>query len=206
MIDYNLVAQSNNRFMSEGYQYIDTPWTITQAVSEITKPPAAKDFKLVHDDNKVLVASGEQGFLYQAIKGFIPEGKFISTTPCFRKESHDAIHLKQFLKTEAIILGSESLEECESLIQLAYDNFSQILKHEGFVPGKVLTIVDETSSYASLSEIEGSTSISRTILARDILLAGTEIGYYGIRQYKHIRWIYGTVIAEPRFSNTMKAL
>jgi hypothetical protein len=34
----------------------------------------------------------------------------------------------------------------------------------------------------------------------DLTINGIEVGSYGKREFKNIKWIYGTGLAEPRFS------
>ena len=102
MIDYSILAASTDYYTSKGFKRIESPWTVTQAVSEITKPKGAKEFALVHDDGKVLVASAEQSFLYLYLKGFLPLGQYQSITPCFRSEPFDQLHTKYFMKNELI--------------------------------------------------------------------------------------------------------
>ena len=40
----------------------------------------------------------------------------------------------------------------------------------------------------------------------DIELYGIEIGSYGIRRVRGFSWIYGTMLAEPRFSEAYKLI
>lgn len=91
MIDYQILADSQKFYTKAGYTAIETPWTVTRAISDLTRPPCAKDFKLENRD-KVLVASAEQGFLYLYNKGFLPKGKFQSISPCYRDEPFDIYH------------------------------------------------------------------------------------------------------------------
>jgi hypothetical protein len=67
-------------YESFGFKRIESPWTVTKDVSDITKPPGGKD--------KVLVASGEQSFLYLYLKGFLPRGRYQTVTPCFREQEY----------------------------------------------------------------------------------------------------------------------
>ena len=48
--------------------------------------------------------------------------------------------------------------------------------------------------------------IQTSDLSYDLIYDNIELGSYGIRTYKNLKWIYATGIAEPRFSNTLKEI
>lgn len=83
MIDYGRLDRSLAFYKERGFKRIEAPWTVTKAVSLITKPSDKKDWEIT-DKQKVLVASGEQSFLYLYLKSFIPPGQYQTITPCFR--------------------------------------------------------------------------------------------------------------------------
>lgn len=118
MIDYNLLSKSIEHYEIYGFSRIESPWTVTKAVSNITKPLGAKDFTLCETD-KVLVASGEQSFLYLYLKGFLPKGQYQSITPCFRNESFDPLHSKYFIKNELIKTDETSEGDLDYVINAA---------------------------------------------------------------------------------------
>lgn len=182
MIDYSILAASTEYYTSKGFKRIESPWTVTQAVSEITKPKGAKEFALVHDDGKVLVASAEQSFLYLYLKGFLPKGQFQSITPCFRSEPFDQLHTKYFMKNELIETENVNEERLMEIIIIAKDFFSR------YFPEKDLKITG--------NGITGG--------AYDIEYKGIELGSYGIRSCDYLEWIYATGVAEPRVSATLK--
>ena len=97
MIDYARLDRSIRYFENEGIPSIELPWTVTKSVSEITKPDGKSEWEIL-GKNKVLVASGEQGFLYLYLKGFLPKGRYQGITPCFRDEPFDITHTKYFIK------------------------------------------------------------------------------------------------------------
>ena len=85
MIDYSIIDYSTQFYHTKGgFQRIESPWTVTEQTSNITKPPGASEFK-IQDTDKVLVASGEQSFLYLYLKDFLPKGRYQTTTPCFMR-------------------------------------------------------------------------------------------------------------------------
>lgn len=178
MIDYRLLHNSTVYYQKLGFQRIESPWTVTQAVSDITKPAGAKEFALKHEDGKVLVASGEQSFLYLYLKSFLPKGKFQTITPCFRYNSFDTLHSKYFMKNELIITDDVSVEALEFIIKSAKEFFTQYLNKE---PNVVAVAKNQF----------------------DIEFEGIELGSYGVRSCDYLRWIYGTGVAEPRFSSVL---
>lgn len=147
-------------------------------VAEITKPERKRDDYFLGANNKTLVASGEQGYLYLMLKGFLPKGKYVTITPCFRNESQGLLHRKQFIKCELIDVDSNSDESLQSILRDATSFMRKYLQVE--------IIPTEGEKLASASY--------------DLRYEGVELGSYGIRQFGSMRWIYGTGIAEPRFS------
>ena len=70
MIDYGRIDRSIKFYEDKGFLRIESPWTVTKDVSSITKPQGKTDWEII-GKNKVLVASGEQSFLYLYLKGFL---------------------------------------------------------------------------------------------------------------------------------------
>jgi len=58
MINYGNLHTSTIHYENNGYIRVETPWTVTQAIDNITKPEGKISFQLKHND-KCLVASGE---------------------------------------------------------------------------------------------------------------------------------------------------
>ena len=184
MIDYGNIAESIKFYERQGYTRVESPWMVSSAVSDITRPPEGVDYHIKDSrSQKVLVASGEQSFLYMYLKGFLPQGKFQTTTPCFRNEPFDAFHTKYFVKTELINTVSVTQDNLEIMVNTALRHFRNL------VP----------------SQLESQVQYVPTQEGYDIELAGVELGSYGIRKCEFLEWIYGTAIAEPRFSQAVKA-
>ncbi len=97
MINYLNIHDSTVFYENLGFKRIESPWTVSKYVSEITRPEEKIDYQMVHN-KKVIVASGEQSFLYLYLKSFLPLGKFQTVTPCFRDELFDETHTKYFIK------------------------------------------------------------------------------------------------------------
>lgn len=178
MIDYNNIHKSIEYYSKNGFQRIESPWTVSEYISNITKPKDRTNFTLEHN-KKVLVASGEQSFLYLYLKNFLPKGKFQTVTPCFRDEMFDLWHTKYFIKNELIITDNVNLKSLLYVIDIAAGFFSQLI-------GESVDIIKiDNDSY-------------------DISYRNIELGSYGIRSVEFLTWIYATGCAEPRLSKVIE--
>ncbi len=178
MINYAIINESIEYYNIHGFKRIESPWTVSPAISNITKPPGACDFSIV-EKNKVLVASGEQSFLYLYNKGFIPKGSYQTVTPCFRDEPFDSLHTKYFIKNELIKTDDVTPNTLQNLIITAAGFFNKYFDADVDV----------------VSMLDGS---------YDISYKGIELGSYGIRNCDFLTWIYGTGVAEPRLSMVLE--
>ena len=179
MISYKNLDDSLNFYNNLGYVRIETPWLVPECIDNITKPKDKKSYKLEHNQ-KCLVASGEQSFLYLYLKDFLPKGKFQTITPCFRDERYDMIHGKYFMKNELIIT-----DETNSLtLAKIVDDALKFFKTK--IVSNLLDVV-ETKEGFDIVYINGDNEI--------------ELGSYGIRECEFIKWVYGTGCPEPRLSN-----
>lgn len=183
MINYQIIHNSIDFYEKYGFSRIESPWTITKEICDITKPEGATLFS-IQEKNKVLVASGEQSFLYLYNKGFLPKGRFQTTTPCFRDEKFDLLHTKYFIKNELIITDNVNIENLFNLVTISRTFFE--------------------SYFGKTIKIENTTPVNQPNSSFDLTYDGIELGSYGIRKCDFLTWIYGTGVAEPRFSNTLK--
>lgn len=176
MIDYNLINESIIHYEKHGFTRIEAPWTVSEYIDKITKPESQISFQLKHN-NKCLVASGEQSFLYLYLKDFLPKGQFQTVTPCFRYEDFDYTHSKYFIKNELIKTDVVNESELEKIIDKCVYFFKDHLDD--------IKVVETESGY-------------------DIESNGHELGSYGIRENEYLKWIYATGCAEPRLSKVIK--
>lgn len=184
-IDYVRLGLALEYYKRLGYTYIDLPWTVPEWVSNLTKPVDRRNLYLFGQHQSCLVASAEQSFLYKLIKEELPEGKYVGITPCFRDEEVlDSTHGNYFMKIELFSTLNVSVYALNNLIHDCKRFF------EGFIPTEIeLTNTDTYVIKTTFSNIE--------------------LGSYGINMknipmpnftYKEISWMYGTGLAEPRFS------
>ena len=178
MINYKLLDDSINYFESNGFKRIEAPWTVSKYVDDITRPSDRTPFELKHNEKR-LVASGEQSFLYLYLKDFLPKGQFQTVTPCFRMESFDFAHTKYFMKNELIKTDVVTDVELNKIVNTALNFYSK------YFGSNKLDIISTTGGY-------------------DIEINGYELGSYGIRNNKNLSWIFGTACAEPRTSNLIQ--
>lgn len=172
MINYKIIADSIDYYENNGFIRIESPWTVSEYVDNLTKPKDRISFQLKHN-NKCLVASGEQAFLYLYLKDFLPKGQFQTTTPCFRMESFDYSHTKYFIKNELIKTDVVNDIELEKVIDKCLKFYKK------YIPDVV---------------------VAKTEIGFDIEYNGQELGSYGIRECEYLKWIYATGCAEPRLS------
>lgn len=179
MIRYENLHKSLLFYENKGYKRIESPWTVTEAVIDITRPFFVNEKYKIETKKKCLVASAEQSFLYLYLKGFLPLGKFQSCTPCFREEEFDKTHSKYFMKNELIVTDIVDEIELLRVLEHAYRFFSDMF------PGR--------ENFLKIKTIELNKSY-------DIEFNGIELGSYGIRECEYLSWIYATGCAEPRLS------
>lgn len=178
MINYQNIQDSIDFYEKCGFKRVESPWTVTPYISSLTRPSNGSDYEIKHN-KKVLVASGEQSFLYLYLKDFLPKGKFQTVTPCFRHELFDLTHTKYFLKNELIITENVNNDTLMEVVMMAKDFFLSKLGIEN--EKKMHILVNEEGGY-------------------DIEYNGIELGSYGIRSCPFLQWIYATGCAEPRLS------
>lgn len=176
MIDYGIIDSSIKYYEKLGYQRVESPWTVSESIDAITRPKDKIPFQLKHND-KCLVGSGEQSFLYLYLKGFLPKGLLQTVTPCFRNESFDLLHSKYFIKNELI----NTVDVTNSGLEKMIDN--ALMFYKLFLP---------------------NSEVVKTDIGFDIMDNDNELGSYGIGECDFLSWIYGTGCAEPRLSTIIE--
>jgi hypothetical protein len=181
MNQYARIAEAISFYEMHEFKYIDVPWMVDESTLEITMPPQGKIIKC---DLGNLVGSAEQSFLQLALWRELKPGKYVSCTPCFRNDAVDEIHRNCFTKVE-LFINDKNLINHEQIISVVYAA-QEFFKIQG-----VDCDLEETD--------DGYDLISTT--------DKIELGSYGVREFDDIgSWIYGTGLAEPRFSVALAKL
>jgi len=201
-ISYEYLGKAASFYQKLGYQRIEVPWWATADIVNLTKPAGAKNYEIQSND-KCLVASGEQAFLYLANKGQLPAGKYQTVTPCFRNESYDSYHSKQFMKLELIELMEYGTTRWTSnnmvreIAERARDVFIHLIKeHDTSLDESRIKVVsvDNPDPIAISDQLDVVFSLNNKQV---------ELGSYGMRQVSFATWVFGTGLAEPRFSKAI---
>ncbi|MFO0862450.1 MAG: hypothetical protein U0516_01905 [Candidatus Saccharibacteria bacterium] len=174
MIDHTKIAAAEAYYEAAGFKKIDVPWVVCREAYEATFPEGSFPFFTL---GGFLPASGEQSFLHLILNNELSEGRYQCTTPCFRDEAYDELHLPYFYKVELI----EITNQPTSFMELAYIAL-------GFFTGYCKTKY-QYFPYEQTDIVEHYT--------------GIELGSYGRRHYKGLMWNYGTGLAEPRLSQVL---
>lgn len=195
MVNYGLIDLASHHYDSYGYNRIESPWLVTKEISDITNTMGLSSYivrKDVELKEKIFVASGEQSFLYLINKGFLPEsGKFHTVTPCMRNDAFDLTHTKYFVKLELIDFDTKN--------HLSLHNF------ETDVNLMIQTALGFFKKHVDQSRLTVEKTVNTEFPNWDIMLDGVEIGSYGYRECLFCNWIYGTGLAEPRFSRMIRS-
>jgi hypothetical protein len=203
-IDYSVLADSQYFYEQAGYRTIEVPWRVSEEMIKVTRPPyvTQTDYR-IEGTNKALIASGEQGFIYLMNKGFLPPGKYQTITPCFRNEQYDFTHSKQFMKLELIIV----LERDASVVMADVFNIADLARRnmiarDSSIDNRLTISNVSTDDPLMMPHTNQVDLFCNTGLNEDGGHEWIELGSYGARTAQFGSWIYGTGVAEPRFSKT----
>jgi hypothetical protein len=177
-INWLRIGQAFEYYKTKGYQPVEVPWIVDDAVSAITFPAVDETNSfLLKGSETGLVASAEQGFLQ--IADTLSLGKYVSCSPCFRREGGKTeFHQDTFMKIELF----EKIDTNCSMRQQKHLNLYKTIK-------TVTEFLGDKAELVCLDEY-----------SYDLNINGIEVGSYGIRQHQDTRWVYGTGLAEPRYS------
>lgn len=185
MINWGLLGNAMLFYKNKGYNQIDVPWITQNVINMITTDDERNLVKLAGTVSS-LVGSAEQSFLAMQFNGNLPKGKYVSCTPCFRYGVLDEFHQQYFMKVELYQTDSTDMNTMYSMIDDAEEFFSTVY-HGTRRP-------DEKSTLKRVATMQGI----------DIELNGIEIGSYGNRSFSSHKWLYGTGLALPRFSQAAR--
>jgi seryl-tRNA synthetase len=188
-IDYYFLSKALYFYRDKKkYNHIQVPWSVPLLETMLTCPDESFAVKAFENDS-YFVGSAEQSFLYLDRRNLLQKDyKFVACTPCFRNEKVDKWHQKTFEKVELFLaIKNENPEDILNMfINDALECFNDLF--------------NDFKSKKYPLEIE------KTDIGYDINYAGIELGSYGIRKNEEhgLHWVYGTGVAEPRFSNVLK--
>lgn len=178
------LAAALQLWQEAGAAFTNLPWAAPPHVVQGTRPMwAGRDTITPHG---VLVASGEQSFLWMDEEGLLPENPLcVGWSPCFRDERHfDDLHHFYFMKVE-IYRRLETGEDGERVLNDLVATAAGIMEKIGGVAPAVVEIAP---------------------WQLDLEIAGLEVGSYGCRPRPNGRpYFYATGLAEPRFSQALVA-
>ena len=201
---YKNLFKALDYYEKAGYKYVDVPWAVSQEAVLITRPPHIQtpvfryrvDYKgfvpehvgaacgyIEQGTDLCPVASAEQSFLQMKIDDPTFSGKLMALTPCFRNEPViDELHQPYFMKVELINWDKTGREDMDKMIADARLFFEDQLW---------------------VAAIHNTDPDPIGIVAYDLVTTHSkiELGSYGIREHPKVgRWVYGTGLAEPRYS------
>lgn len=186
LIDYSILGEAQKFYISKGYDVVEVPWIVSHEVNNIAAPQGHQRYLLDSQSSEELVASGEQGFLQLIMQGHLIPGKYQTVTPCFRDDEVDYLHQQQFMKLE--------------LIHYDLYDFAEYHGESSGCLSKMIEDAEEFFNSVGLAVNRHRITLAPLLPQIDLEYKGQELGSYGIRKYKGISWIYGTGVAEPRFS------
>lgn len=194
-INYSLIQSALTFYQNLSYQYISLPWTASLFAINHTKPPYKKNFKI--KDDEFLVGSGEQSFIQLLLEGSLVPGRYVGITPCFRDDKRDDSHHNYFMKVELInVFNSISVPR----------NLRETVRIVDGITQDALSFFN-TFNHSSVGYDIQITYPKKEHFQQDIITKRhkIEIGSYGVRYKNNVPWfIYGTGLAEPRFSYAIK--
>ncbi|AXQ68679.1 histidyl tRNA synthetase [Caulobacter phage CcrPW] len=198
-IDWSLLARAVDFYQAQGFKYVEMPWAVSRESVAITCPKP--EFTAEVDGLGSLVGSAEQSFLHMDLAGKLGKGRFCALTPCFRLGDYeDDLHHPYFMKVElyannaegiSVMMGDEEVAPPEARAMMS-------LLH-------MMSIVGQFNRSELTAEELANVHGVQTAEGYDIELNGIEIGSYGVRQHGDHTWVYGTGVAEPRFSQARRA-
>ena len=195
-INWFLIGQAVEFYKSKGYTYTETPWLVPRSVMETTLPAGKRGFSAhvtgEETESVSLVGSAEQGFLWMAQEHALEfDRTYVSVSPCFRDDavSEGQVSQTTFMKVELFTLIPPS---CSTP-----DYMDVVMRN----------LLADAQRFMSL---HGGVKTERVLTAEgeDLVYGNYELGSYGIRSHDvHTEqhhgsyfWVYGTGLAEPRFS------
>jgi len=186
-IDWSLIGDAIEFYKRFKFKYVEVPWMVFNEAIDATIPVGKQPFYIGGRHGGVsggaLVGSAEQSFLQLMLDGKLEQGRYVTASPCFRDDEVDELHFKDFFKVELIHVIDDTAAgqtDADALVNILLQTALHF--------------------FASKMSDTDRVRIVTTDIGRDIFVNGVEVGSYGYRTYRGHHWIYGTGLAEPRFS------
>lgn len=171
-VDWERLLAALKWFEAQGYKRMDMPWHASLKAIGSTLGDLDRAWEL--DGVGWLVGSAEQSFVEALLNGTLEQGKYVSLTPCFRREPvFDATHHPYFMKVELFDTSVEDGRDLEIALEV-----KKFLEDASDMP---VELVKTDEGY-------------------DLEVNGIEVGSYSSREFNGVAWTCGTGLAEPRFS------
>lgn len=188
---YGRLLEAVKYYETCGFKYIDVPWAVSEEAINITRPAwvTGDALQYVSGGQPLFpVASAEQSFLQLRMDDpSAATGSYCALTPCFRIEAVlDELHQPYFMKVELISWDKTTKEDLSKMIAGARMLFEKDMW---------------------IDCVPNNDPDPLGVVAYDLVTAhtGIELGSYGIRETPKLgRWLYGTGIAEPRYSYALE--
>lgn len=177
-VNWEYLVAALQWYEARGYKRVDLPWHASLDGIQSTLDDLGRTYEL--SNLGYLVGSAEQSFVDALMSGTLGQGKFVSLTPCFRKEPvFDTTHHPYFMKVELFDTNACNGRDFE----IALD---------------AKTFMEEISGRCA--------EIVPTEIGYDLEINGIEVGSYSSRKYAGFEWTCGTGIAEPRFTQSLRKI
>lgn len=174
--DWGRLARALAFYQKAGFLRVELDW---HAPKEICALTCSDDSRMYTFDGDYLVGSAEQSFIHSQKLGTLPKGRYVSLTPCFRREPKvTETHLLQFMKVELFASHDASPELALEFAHLARRFMEEETSHD-------VNLVMTAEGY-------------------DLEIGGIEVGSYAARTIDGMSWTCGTGLAEPRFSTAIE--
>lgn len=177
-------------WIKRGLRFVNLPWIVPTQYSAITRPADRAD---IHTPHGVFVGSAEQSFVQYWEQGKLPAGApgFIGWTPCLRDEPVlDSLHHFSFIKVELFFELPARADARDVSHELSW----VLTQQEA-----VFEAIARKAGYEHVPLLRERVSADQI----DLTLNGIEIGSYGVRALDRGRYIYGTALALPRFTQAL---
>jgi len=189
-VDWARLGRAVEFYKGHGFTYVEVPWAVSRTAIEVTCPNPQNAGEVM--DLGCLVGSAEQSFIALMQLGALPPGKYVACTPCFRLgDTYDDLHAPYFMKVELFRNDVDSVD------------FGQMGAHQ--MADLATSFMNRDIGRNALgANVPHAVNKVVTPFGWDLEIDGVEVGSYGIRNHEDLWWVYGTGLAEPRFSAAAK--